>query len=238
MDGWRNFVWSRLPEGWRSRVTEAHRRYIFRRGMRGFLRDPAACARADSPVLADLVRGWGNERWSAWSEYLAACIRHALATPGPILECGSGLSTLVLGTIAQRRGIGHWALEHTPEWATRVQAGLDRYGLDSVLPPAKPLRDHGAFCWYDVDTAALPAAFALVVCDGPPGATRGGRYGLVPVLGSRLGPGCVILLDDAHRAEERDIAQRWAVELGATLEISGTAKPFVEIRVAGRAPPA
>ena len=38
-------------------------------------------------------------------EYLAACIQNALVVKGPILECGSGLSSLVVGAIAKQQGI-------------------------------------------------------------------------------------------------------------------------------------
>jgi hypothetical protein len=58
----------------------------------------------------------------------------------------------------------------------------------------------------------MPPAFQLVICDGPPGETPGGRYGLWPVLGQRLAPGAVILLDDADRPGEEEVLRRWSTE--------------------------
>jgi len=231
----RNVVKSVLPASVRDSLRAAEREIVFRRAMRRFLANPVACARPGSPVLKDLIRGWGNDGWSASDEYLAGCIAHASTTSGPILECGSGLSTILIGAIATRRGQTHWALEHAPEWAKRVQRCLRRYKLDSVVLSSAPLRDYGAFRWYDPPLAAMPKSFSLVVCDGPPAGARGGRSGLVPIMRQRLAPGCVILLDDACRAEELAIAVRWAAELKASFGVVRGAKPYIRMTVAAPA---
>jgi hypothetical protein len=115
-----------------------------------------------------------------------------------------------------------------------VQKYLNRYKLDSVVLYTKPLKDYGDFCWYDAPLESMPDSFSLVVCDGPPGGTKGGRYGLVPIMRERLQPGCVILLDDAGREQELAIARRWEAELGAPFEILGSIKPYIEMTVMGR----
>jgi len=212
-----------------------HRTLVFRRAMRRFLRDPEACASPGNSVLNALVYGWGNENWSAHSAYLAACVGGALAARGAILECGSGLSTLLIGTIAQRRGTQHWALEHAEGWATKVQRSLHAYGIGAVNLCRAPLRDFGEFSWYDAPVAAMPERMALVICDGPPGDTKGGRYGMVPKMAARLAAGCVILLDDAHRQEEMTIARRWASELPATTERCGPAEGYFKLTVGATA---
>ena len=202
----------------------------FRGAMGRFLEDPGALGVPTAPLLTELIRSWGNAAWSAREGFLAACVSHALAARGPILECGSGLSTLLVGAIAQRRGLAHWVLEHDPAWAGRARAELEALGLDSVVLCREPLRDYGDFCWYDPPLAAMPRDFALVVCDGPPGRTRGGRFGLVPVMGGRFRPGCVILLDDAHREPERLIAGAWAAALGAALALMGPGRPYLRLQ--------
>ena len=82
-----------------------------------------------------------------------------------------------------------------------------------------PLRDYGAFSWYDPPLQELPDNFRLVVCDGPPGMTKGGRYGLLPVFGSRLPQGTVIVLDDADRPSEVELLNRWKDEGDLAVEI-------------------
>jgi predicted O-methyltransferase YrrM len=218
-----------LPRCVRARLRASHREVVLRRAMKRFVRDPAACRHPGNPLLRDLVYGWGNEGYSAREEYLAACIDEALRSDGPILECGSGISTLLVGHIATKRRQRYWALEHLPEWAARVRRYLDRYSVDSVIVCTTPLHAYGSFSWYKPPLAAMPQSLHLVICDGPPGATMGGRYGFVPILRERLRPGCVILLDDAEREEERIIATRWAQELGASLQILGSAKPYIRL---------
>jgi hypothetical protein len=175
-------------------------------------------------VISALHYGWGNRFWSASTEYVLACWQHASVSDGPILECGSGLTTLILGAVAQKRGLGVWTLEHNEKWAGHIQRYLHRYGIRSVNLLVHPLRDYGSYCWYAPPLEKIPKMFGLVVCDGPPYNTRGGRYGLMPVMGERLPAGTTILLDDAGRAPERRIAERWAGELGTTVTTLGTGR--------------
>jgi hypothetical protein len=225
---------SLVPARLQDALRAMHRDIVFRRAMRRFRANPEACTHPGSPIVRDLIYGWGNESWSALQEYLTECIRHALNARGPILECGSGLTTVLMGTIAQRQGQSLWSLEHLPGWAARVQRCLDRYSLDTVVLHVAPLRDFGTFDWYDAPLGAMPDSFSLVICDGPPGGTKGGRYGLVPVMTGRLEPLCVILLDDAGREQELAIARRWEIELGASFETLGRGKPYIRMTVLGR----
>jgi predicted O-methyltransferase YrrM len=210
------------------------RYFVFRRAMKQFLEDPSACAHTGNTVLLDLIYGWGNEAWSALDEYLAGCINHAMDSTGPILECGSGLSTILIGAIAKKQGQSHFVLEHNSEWAIKVKKYLNRYKIDSVVQCTKPLKDYGDFCWYDVPLESMPDSFSLVVCDGPPGSTKGGRYGLAPIMRKRLKPGCVILLDDAGREQELAIAKLWEVELDAPIDLLATSKPYIKMTVSNR----
>ena len=196
-----------------------------------FLRAPADCAIPGDRVLLELIYGWGNESWSAMDEYLAGCIQSALVTKGPILECGSGLSSLLVGAIAAEIGIEHWVLEHSPEWAARLQKDLDRYRIDSARVCVAPLKNYDGFDWYDAPMDLLPDTFALVICDGPPYWNKGGRFGLVPILRQRLAAQCVILLDDGAREPERTTAERWAAELGASCETLGSKKPYLKLTI-------
>jgi len=177
-------------------------------------------------VRRELVRSWGNDLWVAQDEFLEAVVQWAMRSEGPILECGSGLSTLVLGLLAQPRGLEVWTLEHDPDWAQKVSRILASHGVTSVRLLRVDLKHFGDYSWYDVPLAEMPGGFSLVVCDGPPGSTPGGRYGLLPVMRSRLAGGCRILLDDAGRIDERDILRRWATEAGADYRLAGDIKPY------------
>src|SRR5215471_8728413 len=110
-------VKSALPKSAKRLLRKAHRDFVFRQGFKAFMRSPEACARPGDPILTNLIYGWGNEGWSALDEYLGACVHHALRSGESTLECGSGLSTIVAGAIAKKRGKIHWALEDNAEWA-------------------------------------------------------------------------------------------------------------------------
>jgi len=203
---------------------------VFRRWMKRLLvlDDPA-----DPPerVIQGLVAGWGNRKMSALEDFISAALLHARQTDGPILECGSGLSTVLLGLAADRAGRRLFSLENDSFWAEKVRGILRRYGISSVEVLASELRSYGAYSWYDPPFDALPKDFSLVVCDGPQGTTPGGRYGLLPLMRAHLRPGCIILLDDAHRPAEREIGARWARELGTSFTIEGSKKPLIRLAV-------
>lgn len=211
---------------WLRRTYDALR---FDAALKRFMADPRAAAAPGSALLNELISAWGNTGWSAQHEYLRMCIGDALVSTGPTLECGSGLTTLLLGVVAQLRGREHWALEHLAHWSAKVGRCLARQRLHAVKLCTAPLRSYGAYVWYDPPLSQMPSHFALVVCDGPPADTPGGRYGMVPVMRDHLAPGCVILLDDAVREQERAIARRWQATLGASHQIIGSDKPFIRM---------
>jgi hypothetical protein len=232
----RSIVKALVPAPARRFAKSKYHEYIFNRAMKRFLKDTTVLTRPGNTVVTDLIYGWGNESWSALEEYLIACTEHALVADGPVLECGSGLSTILVGAIAKSRGLRHLALEHEPEWARRVQGYLDKYRIDSAKLCVKPLKDYGEFSWYDPPTEAMSDSFAMVICDGPPGTTKGGRYGLGAIMTQCLQPGCIILLDDAGREQERLIARRWEAELDVASEMCGTAKPYIKMTIKDRQP--
>jgi hypothetical protein len=102
-------------------------------------------------VLARLIYGWGNEAWSASEAFLSACIRESLrCRHGTILECGSGLTTLLVGVIAARRDLEFVSLEHMSEWRERVTTNARRLDMQRVRVELAPLADYGAYSWYSV----------------------------------------------------------------------------------------
>jgi len=188
-----------------------------RRGVRAICRldDGELPTRA---MLQSLILGWGNEGYAANIDYLQEVAKNAATTSGPILECGSGLTTLLLGMLAGRRGVVVRSLEHSPEWRQRIAGVLTENQISNVEVLSSPLLDYGDFAWYDPPLQKLPEHFRLVVCDGPPGTTKGGRYGLLPVFGPRLPGGTVILLDDADRPGELELVNRWQREVDIAAE--------------------
>ena len=195
--------------------------YLFRQAMR----ELAKVSPGEIPareLLKKLRLGWDNQGWDAKLDYLEEITRRAVATEGPILECGSGLTSLVLGHLVGRRKVETWSLEHNADWHRRVASAIARNHVTGVNLCLAPLREYGQFNWYDPPLAEMPAKFSLVICDGPPDLAHGGRYGLLPILGNRLESGAVILFDDAREPGQPEVLQRWASESGVKVELRET----------------
>jgi hypothetical protein len=208
-----------IPSRVKSALKTALQRFRIRRGVRAIARlgDGELPSRA---VLQSLSLGWGNDGYAANLDYLEEVAKNAATTEGPILECGSGLTTLLLGMLAGRRGVAIRSLEHSAEWQQRISTVLTQNRIANVEVLNSPLRDYGDYCWYDPPLGELPENFRLVVCDGPPGMTKGGRYGLLPIFGARLPEGAIIILDDAGRPGEVELVNRWQRELDLAVKVS------------------
>jgi hypothetical protein len=153
---------------------------------------------------------------------LQETIRIAATVSEPILECGSGLTTILLGLFAGQRDIQVWTLEHEASWYKRVSTLLKKYNIPNVELCLVPLRDYEGFCWYAPPLHRMPKHFSLAVCDGPPQKTTpGGRYGLLPVMRERLRSGTVILLDDVGAMAYDNALSYWQKEILAKVEVRG-----------------
>jgi hypothetical protein len=160
---------------------------------------------------------WENQGWAADVSFLWESATRAAAGPGPFLDLGSGLSTVVAGTLAARYGAAVWSLEQDEGWSREMAGTLARLGLDNVVLVHAPLRSYGDFVWFDLRGRSLPPAFSAVFCDGPSVRRRewpdphfsNWRSGAVPVLqnlGISFGE---ILLDDAEDVRCAALIQRW-----------------------------
>lgn len=199
---------------------------ILRPALGKFAADPAGAA-LDAELLQTLVHGWGNTGFSAMPEYLGALLTGTVSARGDILECGSGLSTLLLAAAARKSGVRVWSLEHIPKWKGRVDRALRQFGHQKTATVIHaPLRPYDGFSWYDVSRLPKGLTFDLVVCDGPPANTPGGRYGLLPLMGPQLMDGARIYMDDAARADEMAIMRRWSEKEGGVYSVQGKEKPF------------
>lgn len=173
-------------------------------------------------VLRPLLDAGGYLPWTEGALRPAAlaivCDEIVFGHRREVVELGSGVSTIVLARLLRERG-GHLAtLEHDPSWAQVVREQLEREDLaDLVLLVEAPLEPHELALdgapWYAADAVAqLPAAIDLLLVDGPPahtGEAERSRHPALSALASRLMPNAVVVLDDATRAGEREILERW-----------------------------
>jgi len=162
--------------------------------------------------------------------YLRHMATKASQSEGHVLECGSGLSTLLLAVMAGRRGQMVHTLEHDPESHLRLNALVERYRLSNLKVHHAPIRSYGGFDWYDIPSACDTACFNLVICDGPSRhLTDSGRYGLFPAMRERLHPHCRVIMDDSNRSLERHVIGCWRKERRIEVKSFGRFLRFAEI---------
>lgn len=157
--------------------------------------------------------------WSASPDFLKLIVEHCLAQrPAHIVECSSGLTTLMLARCCELNGRGQvTSLENGAEYADRTRAEIARYALGAqatvLHAPLEPVSvNTRQFEWYSL--AQLPEGpIDMLVIDGPPGfIQQHSRYPALPLLYERLANGCVVFLDDAAREDEQAIVAQWQHE--------------------------
>jgi predicted O-methyltransferase YrrM len=154
--------------------------------------------------------------WSAGADFIQLIVDHCLATrPNLVLECSSGLTSLMLARCCEMNGRGRViSLENGEEYAANTRSYIERYGLgsyaDIVHAPLQRVQVDGrSFDWYALE--AIPdAGIEMLVIDGPSGfIQKHSRYPALPLLYDLLADGCQIFLDDAARPDEREILAMW-----------------------------
>lgn len=159
------------------------------------------------------MRGWAGS-----PDFLLKVANEALRRkPQTIMECSSGVSTIVLARCLQLNGTGHvYSLENSPEYAIKTRVLLDQYGLEdwATVLDAPLVTQFTQTPWYD--ESAIPAELMLIdmlVVDGPPASTAPlARYPALPRLLPRLSASCTVMLDDADRSDEVEILRRWKTQ--------------------------
>lgn len=188
-----------------------------------------------NPALARLLASGppiGSDAWSLGVAGLELILDQLDAGRVEVVECGSGLSTIVIARRLRELGGGHvHSLEHDPQWArlTAQRIAAEELGDRATVIEA-PLADNPAAepgCrWYRREALGeLPArGIELLVVDGPPAGEPAGsrsRYPALPGLAPRLTADAAVILDDVRREGERWVLQRWEAELGVSFERRG-----------------
>jgi hypothetical protein len=115
-------------------------------------------------------------------------------TAGPILECGSGITTLVMAAANPRAEV--WALEHDAGWQKKItMAARNAGGFANIRLCHAPLVDG----WYTLPPD-MPHKFSFALIDGPP-CNESDRQGVL-AAGIKAD---VWLLDDADRPVVKEL---------------------------------
>jgi predicted O-methyltransferase YrrM len=171
------------------------------------------------------MRGWAGS-----PDFLLFAARHVLThKPAVAVECGSGVSTVVLARCMQMVGRGRvYSLEHEAIYAGKTRELLREHGLEAWAEVIEaPLTvAAGSTPWYD--DSKCPASLRdidLLVVDGPPDhIARMARYPALPRLLPRMAPQFTVIVDDAARPDETEMVTRWTQEIPGIQSSTATAE--------------
>ena len=160
--------------------------------------------------LVVLKKAYGNARYISTEEILLTLIALSRSVSGNILECGSGLSTIVMAAANPENTV--YALEQDAIYGVWAQSLLDCYGIKN----AKILLTVATDGWYTVPEG-LPD-FDMVYCDGP----RGERGKMFERISGKIKKNAFMVFDDfGHRTFEKDL-EKW----GTNWRILGEFRKF------------
>jgi predicted O-methyltransferase YrrM len=185
---------------------------------------PRAPREVADPGLRELLAGRELGVWALGPEAIERLARtFRTLRPAHVIEFGSGVSTLCLAFLAREQGGAEppviVSFDQEAAHAGATEDWLERAGLDAFATvhhaPLAPIDWEGR----SVSTYQLPAGWegahdrqaGLVMVDGP-AAEDGARYATLPLVRGMLAPGAVVVLDDALRDGELDVARRWLAE--------------------------
>ncbi len=179
--------------------------------------------RAEAQVFSHLLVGWGNAS-AAMAELQMAAYALAQAATGPILECGSGLSTLVMALA--NPDVHVHALESDVMWASKANRALKRHGIENATIHFVEMKDYEGGRWYDLPD--LPDNFSLVLCDGP-WREDGERTVLFEAMMKDRIKDATILADDIDDPALKPAFEAWAAAHDKNITILGEQRKFAVI---------
>lgn len=157
--------------------------------------------------------------WSAAADFIELIVDHGLqAKPEVIVECSSGLTTLVMARCCQINGMGRViSLENGEEYAEKTCQQLKEFGLEDYAqvihaPLVKVRLTGNEYDWYS--QKSLPeVSIDMLVIDGPSGfIQKNSRYPALPLLFDKFSDQARVFLDDAARDDEKELVEQWQSE--------------------------
>jgi predicted O-methyltransferase YrrM len=158
--------------------------------------------------------------WAASPDVLLTLLETArTSSPRKILDLGSGMSTLVLAKSAPQALV--ISIDNSAEYAHKTQQMLASHGITNVEVRVAPLTSHASGVeWYESSKLADLSDIDLLFIDGPPGSKNDrARHPALAECLPKLSPRAIIVIDDAGRDGERNLAEEFAKALPShTLE--------------------
>lgn len=165
--------------------------------------------------------------WAASPDFLQIIIKILLEKkPLTVIECGSGVSSVVIGYLLEKNGQGHlYSLENSDVYTTKNKTLIQQHTLGnqvSILhaPLIQMDINDEQKKWYNTNQIADIQSIDMLIVDGP----AGDRYPVLPILHQRLSDNAIIIIDDCNREKDRENVLRWLREFPLEVEWLDTEK--------------
>lgn len=112
-----------------------------------------------SKDVQEAIKYTGN-KWGATLETLAPAVGFAKLATKPIIEAGSGLSTILMAAATDQIV---YCLENSEEYATKLIEMANEAGVSNIAIVECNIADR----WYDFDPDEIPSDYSLAFVDGP-----------------------------------------------------------------------
>ena len=171
-------------------------------------------------LLPNLINIPHTRGWAASPDVLQVIMQEfGKRKPMYIIECGSGVSTLIFAALLKKNKVEGKviSLDHESHYAEKTREKIRENGLEDYAlildAPLKPyvLNDQ-EYKWYDlIELEKLgDIRFDMAFIDGPPTFTNKlARYPFFPKIQALLNPSYTLIVDDSDREDEQTMVKEW-----------------------------
>ena len=143
-----------------------------------------------------------------------------------IVECGAGLSTILIGKLLKQLGGGHiYSLEDDERWHAVMSAAVAKENLAEYITllysPLEKSSESGEL-WYGRAAAQQildsVGQIDLLIVDGPKSSVPLSRMPALPIFAPKLNYKSLIVLDDSKRENEQQVLGNWSERFNLEIE--------------------
>ncbi|MEZ5557580.1 MAG: class I SAM-dependent methyltransferase [Pseudomonadales bacterium] len=180
-------------------------------------------------LVTELYAHWGDPLDEPGEGFLRSCLAELKLADGPVLQCGAGVLTLLLGAICGRDAKRHlWCFEQDPQWSNVMRSWLTQYEIANAHVITAPARMYPTFVWYAMDLNRVPKGLRLLLCEGSR-ATPRGAVGALEMLTDHLAPNCTVLARRVTSKDDLAYLKDWAGRHGAALVMVDKREGFIKL---------
>jgi len=165
--------------------------------------------------------------WAASPDFLQIISEIILdRKPETIVECGSGVSTVVAGYLLEKNERGRiFSLENKNNFYKKNNYLIARHNLQKYVsivhaPLVECKVSDNSYEWYDATQIADLESIDVLIVDGP----AGNRYPVLPLLFNQLSDNVFVIIDDCKREKDGENVLRWLAEFPFEAEWINTEK--------------